>query len=175
MNNRGQVFLMAALIVAGIVLSLVKVSNKGTSRQEPEAFYDLADEIGFEVKRVLDYGIIKSQNNNDIKSYAKSLINNYSEYISKEDVVFIYGDLDNKVWAYSYNAVNANVITFIGGTSVSVPMYAQSVVTAGYDPNSRRANVKINGVNYDFDLNEGQNFYFVLIKEDDGEKYVTIK
>ena len=45
MGRKGQVFLMATIIIVGIMLSLVRISNKGVTREEPEAFFDLADEI----------------------------------------------------------------------------------------------------------------------------------
>ena len=47
MHRKGQVFLMATIIIVGILLSLVSISNKSVVRKEPEAFFDLADEIGF--------------------------------------------------------------------------------------------------------------------------------
>src|SRR3989338_5896233 len=81
-----QVFLMATIIIVGIMLSLVRISNKGVTREEPEAFFDLADEIGFETKRFLDYGVINLPTTGTVGDIAGQLLNNYSELISNEDV-----------------------------------------------------------------------------------------
>src|SRR3989338_5322962 len=110
MDKRGQVFLVAALIIIGVVISLIKISNRGIARDEPEAFFDLSDEIGFETKRVLDYGVINGVG--DVDNLAKNLLNNYSENIAKNDVAFIYGDLDTgSISAYFYGSATVTAVT----------------------------------------------------------------
>src|SRR3989344_5046644 len=158
MDKRGQVFLVAALIIIGVVISLIKISNRGIARDEPEAFFDLSDEIGFETKRVLDYGVINGVD--DVDDLAKDLLNNYSENIAKNDVAFIYGDLsNNELWAYYYNPVQVTAVR-ISGTYQTLNLFSGGRVDVKYFGN--QATILLNGVDYVFDLRKGQNFYFVI-------------
>ena len=177
MHRKGQVFLMAAIIIAGLIFALTKVSNQGFARAEPEAFYDLADEIGFETKKVLDYGIINGQTPQAISSFADSLLVKHAEYIAHEDVVFIYGNALTGVSARYYQSVTAlSAITlnnvFIPITLITnTPVEVSTTTSAGV----QIATVRIRGNDYVFNLKPGQNFYFVLIKEDEGEQFVSLK
>ncbi len=175
MNRNGQVFLVAAIIITGILLTLTRISNKTLSREKPEAFYDLSEEIDFEVKRVLDYGVINGGQN--IGVMASELINNYSEYIADEDVVFVYGNKTNVSALYYRSLTNLNAVS-LGAISAPIKVNLAShtsVEIKPLDPINSKATIKINDVDYNFKIKPGQNFYFVLIKKEEGEKYVTIE
>ncbi len=175
MRRKGQVFLMAAIILAGILLSLTQITNKGVVKKEPEAFYDLADEIDFEVRMVLDHGVINGGTNTEV--YASQLLNNYSEYIANEDVVFIYGNLTNVSAIYYQSLTNLNAV-YLGDISfpVTVTLASQTPVEVQpLDLANSIATVGIRNNNYTFNLKPGQNFYFVLIKDEEGEQFVTIE
>jgi len=163
---------MATIIIVGIMLSLVRISNKGVTREEPEAFFDLADEIGFETKRVLDYGVINSLSSNRIDDYAQRLLENYSELISNEDVAFVYGNTSG-VSAYYYESVGVNAITLSNGVSVSLNLINGRTINALRTGNDIKINIR--GNDYAFNLKPGQNFYFVLIKDEEDEQFVTVK
>ncbi len=175
MKRNGQVFLMAAIILAGILLTLTRITNRSTSKNEPEVFYDLSEEIDFEVKKVLDYGVISGGQN--LGTMASELINNYNEYISREDVVFIYGNRSDVSAIYYQNLNNLNAVSL---GSISAPV---NIVLASQTPVQVKllssinsvATITINNIEYNFNLKSGQNFYFVLIKKEGGEKYVTIE
>ncbi len=174
MQRRGQVFLIAALIIASLLFALTKVSNKTAAREQPEAFYDLADEIRFETKRVLDYGVLNGQPSSVL---ASQLLSNYSEYIANEDVVFIYGD-STAVYAVFYQTLTNLAAISFGGITVPVTITLASQTPVDLKPLSAGntiATVRIRGNDYSFNLQPGQNFYFVLINEDGGEQFVTIK
>lgn len=155
------------------MLSLVRISNKGVAREEPEAFFDLADEIGFETKRVLDYGVIKNLNPALVDNYARRLLENYSELISNEDVAFVYGDNSN-VSAYYYSYVNTVAVSILNnGVSVNIRQINGRTINAKRIGNDVKVNVR--GNDYTFNLKPGQNFYFVLIKDEEDEQFVTVK
>lgn len=175
MNKRGQVFLIAALIIAGILISLVKISNQSTSNDEPEAFFDLSDEISFETKRVLDYGIISATTN--ISALVSQLLSNYSDSIGNQDVAFIYGNSEGVISAYYYYQTQVHAVTILGGSFVTVtiqngkPVTAERISGSGQD----RVRIRIDEVDYFFDLKPGQNFYFVLAKTEEGDKFVSVE
>jgi len=174
MNKKGQVFLMATIIIVGIMLSLVRISNKGVTREEPEAFFDLADEIGFETKRVLDYGVINLPTTGTVGDLAGQLLNNYSELISNEDVAFVYGNTTN-VSAYYYQSVGVNAISLSNGITVPINLINGRTINATYISSTNNATVRIRENDYTFNLKPGQNFYFVLIKDEEDEQFVTVK
>lgn len=170
MNKRGQVFLMTALIITGVMISLVRLSNQGTVRDKPEAFFDLADEIGFETKMVLDYGVINSVG--DVGELARELLSKYTENIGNEDVAFVYGNSQG-VDAYYYDTAEVVAVSIL--TNQFVPIKISNGKQIQVRRSSTDATIKINEIDYTFNLKQGQNFYFVLIKEDGGEKFVTIE
>ncbi len=175
MERKGQVFLMAAIILAGILLSLTRISNQGLTKKEPEAFYDLADEIDFEVRKVLDYGVISGGTNTG--DYTTQLLNNYSEYIASEDVVFIYGNTTNVSAVYYQSLTNLNAVS-LGDISFPVTITLASQTPVQVQPLDNFNSVATVGIrenNYTFNLKPGQNFYFVLIKGEEGEQFVTIE
>lgn len=173
MNKRGQVFLMAALIIAGILISLVRISNKSITRDEPEAFFDLSDEISFETKRVLDYGVINSVSN--INDSVSALLSNYSENIGNQDVAFVYGNAVDGIYAYYYKQINIIGATILGGIAVPINIASGTQIEAQYSQVANTATIRIEGIDYTFNLKPGQNFYFVLAKDEDGEKFVTVE
>ncbi len=174
MNKGGQVFLMATIIIVGIMLGLVRISNKSIVREEPKAFFDLADEIGFETKRVLDYGVINLLSSGDIDNHARRLLENYSELISNEDVAFVYGNSTN-VSAYYYQNINVQAISLSNNVFVTLPVTTGTPIEAKYEETSKEATVRIRNNDYAFNLKPGQNFYFVLIKDEEDEQFVTVK
>ncbi len=171
MNRRGQVFLMATIIIVGLMIGLVRVSNKSVSREEPEAFFDLADEIGFETKRVLDYGVISNSNSGAL---VQRLLENYSEIISNDDVAFVYGD-STLMSAYYYQSVNTIAVSGIVDTFTSITLSNRHVIQTIHDKGAGTSTVRIRGNDYTFNLKPGQNFYFVLIREEDDEQFVTVE
>lgn len=173
MNERGQVFLMATLIIAGILISLVRVSNQSITRDEPEAFFDLSDEISFETKRVLDYGVINSITN--INDSISSLLSNYSENIGNQDVAFVYGNAFTGIYAYYYQTVNVVGVTLLDGIVVTIPVQTGTPIDAEYSQSANTVTIRIENVDYTFELKPGQNFYFVLAKDEEGEKFVTVE
>jgi len=167
--------LMAALIIIGVVFALVRISNEGSSKDEPEAFFDLGDEISFETKRVLDYGEI-SQNAN-VAALAEQLLNKYSENIAMNDVAFIYGDTSINppfLSAYYYDPVTVRAVS-IYQTSVPLTIPNGGQIQVSHSLSTGKAIINIEGIDYSFDIKQGQNFYFVISREDEGEKFVTIE
>src|SRR3989344_2736787 len=56
MNKRGQFFLIAAVVIAGILIGLGAVYVSLSSQKEDRIVYDLTKEISYEASRVIDKG-----------------------------------------------------------------------------------------------------------------------
>ncbi len=148
LNKKGQFYLLASIIIVGILIGLVTVQNysfeKSISRVD-----DFADELRIEGEKVLDYD--KKNGANEFENFAK----NYSEYIGESiKIYFIFGDLnDVKVYSYVNGAKERN----------------------SYDLNENDLSVSLEGDLYNFKLNKGDNFHFVMFEPRDIEKYVVVK
>jgi len=176
MNKRGQFFIIAAIIIISAISGLTGVANFAQTGEEPRAFYDLAEEVGFESKKVLDWGIF---NKGDIDLLTKNFLSEYSNYIGGEEVIFIYGDkegLNFEALVFKESGIgsvglrtgeiNRNIeINRNTGKTAEI-----SLLTTGLD---NKIIVNIEEVEYDFYLREGQNFFFVIIKDERNERFVA--
>ncbi len=172
MNRGGQFFLMAAILIVGALLGLTVVVNyvNTNTNTEEEQFYDLGKEIGFEAKQVLDYGTYNEENTG---SLIESLIANYSSQIAEDRVVFIYGD-GSEITAFYFDERGVgNISINFGGPLVTLPYTAPQTETSQIQASDGIVTVSVNGTAYPFTLRQGQNFYFVLIREENDDRFVT--
>lgn len=172
MNKGGQFFLMAALIIAGVIIGLTSIVNYTHAPAERTQFYDLGKEIGFEARQVLDYG---TYSGSDTEQLLETFIANYSSYISQDQVVFIYGNSTSIIAFYFNQTLVGSVGIDLGGDNpniipITLPQGGQTQVQPDDEGNII---VTINGISYEFNLRAGQNFYFVLVKEEDEDRFVT--
>ncbi len=171
MDKRGQFFLIAALIAAGLLFGLTAVVNSVQTTTEDKAFYSLSNEIDFETKRVLDYGTFYEE---DTQALVNSFLTNYADYISQEKVIFLFGNRENIRSLYFTNRdINAvGIVTGAGAQTVTIGNNDRSTADVTLLPNDI-ARVVIGDIPYEFSLREGQNFFFVIIKEDNHEAFVA--
>ena len=176
MNKRGQVFLIAAVVIAGIIFGISAIETEVKLGSSNEAFYDLSEEVGFETKRVLDYGVYHVSGNPFLK--IEDFFEKYIDYLGREQVVLIVGDeLAMKVYffeeddggsvglSWGGSPINDTIpVPFMGVEDASVvSSYGETLIT-----------VLISEINYEFKLRDGENFFFVIIKHEDDEKFVAI-
>ena len=169
-NKRGQVFLMAAIIIAGLIIGAGSAVNLARAGGSNEVFYDLADEIGFEAKRVIDYGILTG----DTSPFLEDFLDNYKDYILDEELLFIFGDTNGVNGIVYTNQVLGSVGIKAGGVHKFTIRQSTSQ-TAKVNQVDDLITVEIRGIDYEFKLERGQNFYFVIIKGDENERFVAIK
>ncbi|MDP4039460.1 MAG: hypothetical protein Q8P57_02685 [Candidatus Pacearchaeota archaeon] len=174
MNKRGQVFLMAAVIIAGLVLGASRTVNYAHIGNNQEAFYDLSEEIDFEAGRVLDYGVI---NNLNPRTKLISFLDEYTEYIGKEEFVFVYGDINN-LQAINYETIeypNSILLITGSGEGISFPISKTLQTNTNAFSDGEEVRVKVREITYTFNLKPGYNFYIVIIKGEGGEKFVAVR
>jgi hypothetical protein len=174
MNKRGQFFLIAAIIIIGLIIGFATAVNSVRVGDRNEAFYDLADEVGFETKKVLDYGVYQIANT---ETLMKGFLENYTDYIATEEVLFIFGNEDSLDVLYFENLVIGSVGISVGPAPTIVPIqdYVDQTETAEviHDLSDNKVTVKIKEINYEFKLRKGQNFFFIIIKDQDDERFVA--
>tara|TARA_Y100000310_G_C20076263_1_gene531706 strand:+ start:10 stop:543 length:534 start_codon:yes stop_codon:yes gene_type:complete len=175
MNKRGQVFLMAAVLIAGVILGVSNIELSITVGDPNEAFYDLSEEVGFEIKKVLDYGTFNDEDVRGLLADDKEFILEYEEYIEKEQLALIVGNESNMVIYWFEKDSSGTVGLSSGGDSANFVIAITDVMArnATVSKSGDKVIVEINDIEYEFELRDGQNFFFVMIKHKDGEKFVA--
>jgi hypothetical protein len=172
MKKRGQMILIAALITVGAIFSMTAIINQARANEENKAFYDLSREVDFEGKRVLDYGVYKSDNTN---SLIKSFISNYSNYIRQEKVLFIIGNSSGLNGTYFTEDKIGSVGIGAGGGAQDIPIQYLTGKEANVTRDGKNIKVNIDDIVYPFSLEPGENFFFIIIKDDKGDQLVSTK
>ena len=202
MKKRGQFFILAVVIISAVLVSLVAIHNYASTTPQPERFYDLSQEIKQESAKVIDYGVYSDplEVSKRIEEFsevsAKNLLNKYPDL----GFVFIYGDaeeliIENYDDAESSFQIGSNTEVISGGSTetesdIEVIMGSASFseeitqLLSEFQENSWNAKiinpgksnikVKINQQEYDFNVEENQQFFMVLLKNQGTEEYVDL-
>jgi hypothetical protein len=146
-DKKGQFYLVAAMIIIIIVSSIVSISNYSIERDLGKDIEKIGEELEIEIYKVLDYD---NANNQDMM---EDFTEKYSKYVGEEtEIIFIYVGETNEAYTYEDDLR----IELNSGLSV-----VEEEVIFNYG-----------NKDYQFNLNRGNNFYFIISKEVGNEKYV---
>ena len=168
-NNRGQFFLIMAFIILGLIAGVVTVSNSVEKKADPRFRY-IGDEIDFESQRVIDYSI---GNDRDVKSDLMDFVKNYSNYSNANDFYYIFGTTSEITFAGLKKKDSGTVQIDIGSGNQPITLDQGIFMTQNFNNPVNPVNLTINEIKYSFTLNTGENFYFVVSKEVEGDVYVV--
>ncbi len=168
MGVGGQFYLISAIILAIIIIGIVTISNYSRKTTNVR-LDDLKEELQIESENVLDYGTYNEFNQAQGHTLLNDFVQSYIDSESDKDLYFIFGNPDNitvKGYQGSPQVVSLDSLTITsskGGFIGSInPVLEQGKVS-----------VSIGTLGYEFDVKPGENFYFVIIQEIEGEKYVV--
>jgi len=204
MKKRGQFFILAVVIISAVLVSLVAVHNYASTTPQPERFYDLSQEIKQESAKVIDYGVYKGIDISEkIQEFsevvAKNLLNKYPDL----GFVFIYGDAeelvienyDDEESSFQLKDQSDTLETISGGStetesnieiifkdasfSEEVTQFLSEFQKNSWNakiinPGESNIEVKINQQIYNFNVEENQQFFMVLLKNQGTEEYVDL-
>jgi hypothetical protein len=174
-NKRGQFYLLGAIIIIVIILGFVGVTNFAKTKQDLK-IYDLKEELNIESGNVIDYGLVTGTNT-DMQALLTTFAGDYSTYAGADkNLYFVFGDTKGITVASYQDIVSGTVGVTIGtGGQTSYRVEKRSFKSEKYSGISKDDNVKvvINGVEYTFQVKEGQNFYFVISQTVGGDTYVV--
>lgn len=147
-DKRAQFYLIASIMVVAVIITLGVFSNY-VKKNRTSDIYDIAEELKIESASVIEYGVL----NNDLIEKIDDFTKKYSEYVGDgTDIYFISG---------------SDVIEVYKWTDGS------KVVITSFETPGETIEVAISGTDYSCEIKEGYNFYFVIIQEESGEKYVV--
>ncbi|MFH0808597.1 MAG: hypothetical protein V1888_03195 [archaeon] len=115
MEKRGQFFLLAAVIISVVILSLSITTNRAIVNEEPGSFYDFSYEVKREIGAVMDYEIYTNVSGGDIDDFVDLLADDIKERSPGSDFMLIYSS-DKEVKLKNYGAIDA----YVGNNSVPV-------------------------------------------------------
>ncbi len=148
-SKRGQFYLIAAVVIISLVAGFVAVSNY-IYKEKFNHINNLATSLKIESEKVLEYSVV---NGKDFDVVFENFTKTFYETNKEDDleIYFLYGPKQNlKLHKYSESGKETLTANVYGDTAV----------------------VNIDDADYEFELFEGKNIYFIISKEEEGERYI---
>lgn len=173
MNKRGQFFLIAALVIAGIIITLTTINISTRTSSTNTAIYDLSKEIDYESSSLIDYGVFEGDSS-VINAKLEALIANYSAANPYTNITFLYGTKDSlTIFGGTYGPKSTGSVG-TGGTWVLQVQNSIEPINVLNPSSSNKKEIQLpDKTVITIDFKEGQNFYLVLKKQSGGETIVA--
>jgi hypothetical protein len=176
MNKRGQFFLIAAMVIIGILFGLSAIYTTIDTPPEDSFVYDLSKEINFEAGSVIDQGVFFSINEEERNSHVENLTDYYSAANLGTDLVIVYGNKTEMVALFYTSRDTGSVSVDFGGNPLESSFEGQRKYRATFVPESSSNTITItlpNNLTFTFEIKPGQTFFVVLKKVKQGEQFVS--
>ena len=159
-SKKGQFFLVAAIIIVFVLFGMVAVTNKITTTKTEIALIDISDELKLESESTINFGI---SNKTDIDLLLENFIQNYSDYLGKDNqLFFVYGTPEEASYIRYQIAETGTITLNIGGAETKITQERGAINKQELVSSENKINVTVSGITYNFDLKEGENFFFVI-------------
>jgi hypothetical protein len=178
-RKRGQYYLISAIVISMILIGYAVISNYSKIIGHTKT-YDLAEELEIESANVLDYGIY----NEDIgieqmQSLLEGFIEAYSEIGEIEELYFIFGNADQIIFM-GYQQLQDKILIRVAVDEDEYHPLQIGKKEVGHkaftsEEDIEEVKVVISEDEYEFELEEGENFYFILSQVIGGEEYVEVR
>ena len=168
MNKRGQFYLLASIVVVTLVLGFIAFSN--TLQQKSKLNFNyIGDELKIESGNVIDYSV---KNGKDVKSQLINFTESYSDYSEADNLYFIFGDT-SQITVSGIKKTESGSIYVNAGSGNQAVLFDKGVYNSkDFSNPSSQINVTLNQSTYTFPVRTGENFYFIVSKEVNGDKYI---
>jgi hypothetical protein len=172
-KERGQFFLIAAVIIIVVVVSIVTITNY-TEKKDTVKLYDLGQELGIESQNVLDYGTYSQLNDSQMNALMQNFIQNYVSYIQdKKNIYFIYGNSQQINVVGYQEIINESVCVNINKNTCAPYLTIGQTQQFPIGTGTSKVGITVGGTEYDFKLQAGENFYFVIWENSTGQRNVV--
>jgi hypothetical protein len=180
-NKRGQFYLIAAIVIIGIVIGFATLTNFfSRGLVDEKKVYFLSKELSIEGTYVIDYSTFKGT---DAEILLGSFAEKYGQYAGENrEIYFVFGDKDT-ITVATYEEISVGSISVTGGGN---PI-AQEIIERGFSKKvqDRGTGTDLSKVtvqvtqdgrtfDYEFDLKPGENFYFVISQDIEGRGRITL-
>ena len=186
-GKRAQMFLLAAVIISLVVISLGITANQAKVKKEPNSFKDFAYEVKRETGAVVDFEIYSGfEDNANLTSFVGLLAEDIKDRDPNANFFFLYGNNDNMTLRnYGDDSVSAGggstpgsgtvpgVICF-GGSCTSVSA-SSGIGTSTINPlGANNITIEVFGQKFDFPISEHRKVIFIIQKIVGDENYVFL-
>jgi hypothetical protein len=167
-DKEGQFYLLTTVLIIAMIGGFILISNYSQKRSDIGFDY-IKEELSIESEKVIDYGI---NNNKNIKVLLENFTKTYSTYSEAENLYFVFGDRETLVLS-GYQKLSSGTITIDVGEGDQILTLNKGVYNS-IELTNPQENIKVtvNEIKYDFSLKSGENFYFIISKELEGEIYI---
>ena len=174
MNRKAQFYLVAAIIIVMVMAGIASVRTYAVARTEPRTVKSISSELKQEGPKIIDYGIYNPPEDKILDFIESEYGSYFLQKTENTNILFVYGNLDGDVKALKYKTESTgDVFTTLGGAvsvwNVNNPIIDISTPTR--DENNKVI-VELNNIDYEFELKDGENFYFLILQESEGDIYV---
>lgn len=189
MNKRAQFFLLAAVIISAVVISLGVNPNRATVSREPNNFYDFSYEVKREAGAVIDWEIYTFEDGvfqDDLEEFVDLLAKDIKDKNPDANFKFIYGEGETLVQRdFGESGSGAIAISSLCLGSVCSDIEADAgiydaaagttTLTVGDDDDVSNFVVKIGEYEFDFPVSEYRQVVFIMQKDVNDESFVTVR
>ncbi|MCK5611759.1 hypothetical protein KAR91_58360 [Candidatus Pacearchaeota archaeon] len=189
---------MAAVVIITIIVGFASVNNM-LQRNVDFRLSDTGDELDFESAQVLEFGVGEYDTEEELDELIAHFTTTYEGFVGDDKkIIFIIGDSSSleymsvgqmccireennggnpncypecSIEAYSYDDVVIGIIR-AGGSAVDISELAKIDVVIKKNDDDE-ITVKLKDQEYVFDINPGENFYFVISQTVGGEEHVV--
>ncbi|HRZ85611.1 MAG TPA: hypothetical protein P5277_02415 [Candidatus Paceibacterota bacterium] len=157
-DKKGQYFLIAAIIVVVMLFAMAGITNKLIKRSGDET-YDLKKELKLESVSVVNYGTIHTD---ELQGKLEDFVKQYGKYSGEgREAYFIFGN-GNEVQIYFYNPNEDSGSISLDGTNIALIHESITIEPTQITSSDGKFKVEVKGYTYEFELKEGENFFFIL-------------
>ena len=104
LKKAGQFFLIAALIISGMVIGFGTLYNSAQIVRADTQVYDFSEELRSEVRQVHDSGTFSGLSEKQINENTEKLLNYYAEQNPDSDFIVLFGNTEKSSLLYSEGA-----------------------------------------------------------------------
>ncbi len=171
-EKRGQFYLMAAIIIIAILSGLTFIFNYSSLGVYSTQQFYIGEELSIEAEKVMDYAL---KNSIDSRTLLENFTKTYSNYSEEgDDFYFLFGNRD-LITVAGYKK-NSNGVFFFddgkGGGNEQLNLVQGVYSSRNFTSPNETVKITVNGIEYPFLLSPGENFYFVVLKDIDEERYI---
>ena len=166
-NKSGQFYLIAAIVIISLVIGFTGIANY-SKKTNSERINGIRDEMQIETAKIVEYGV---ENYNYIERLAKinELLKNvseiYSNYSGVEEFYYVLGDTSS-VAISAYMKDFPETANIDGTETIWDKSLGDNYKIIYHTPTSSTLTIKMNNIDYAFELTSGLNLYFIISKGD---------
>ena len=192
-GKRGQMFLLAAVIISVIVVSFAFTANEARVNNEPDNFKDFSYEVKKETGAVMDYQIYTGFNDDaNLTQFVDLLADDFYNKDSDYNFMFVYGNSSNVTFKnYGSRTSRANdqwvqgagtrITSTIGrlGSHVEVNQTWEDSERGddswiAHESQVDYVEIEVSGQKFNVSFSKNKQVIFIIQKEVGDENYISI-